>query len=105
MIFFLGKNKKILISFATRLADEFYSQVPLELLQGHLEGGNKKASKRYQATLENTLVQLAQFKASMKPGIYGKAKLHQVFLERLKELGYPAEAADEINKYLLLRTP
>jgi hypothetical protein len=50
-------------------------------------------------------LRIAQFKATEKPGIYGKAKIHQNFAARLKELGYPHDLADEINSYILTKTP
>ncbi len=104
-MFWLGTKKKLVVEFSSQVADELFSSVPLTLVDRHLSGKSKKATKQFQNGVENALLRIAQFKATEKPGIYGKAKLHQVFALRLKELGYPEELADEINNYILTKTP
>ena len=104
-MFLFGKKKRMLIEFADQRAEELFSTVPPALIKKHLGGKTKKATKQFNAGVEKTLVQFARFKAAEKPGIYGKAKIHQIFAARLKELGYPEEIADEINEYILTKTP
>lgn len=104
-MFLFGRNKKILIDFANQTADILYSFVPTPVLEEHCSGKSKKATKQFNTGVENAMMSFAQFKAVNKPGIYGKAKLHLTFVNRLKELGYPDEIADEINAYLLMKTP
>jgi hypothetical protein len=104
-MFWRGTKKKLLIEFSNQVADELFSMVPPGLVNKHLSGKSKKATKQFQAGVENALLRIAQFKATEKPGIYGKAKIHQNFAARLKELGYPHDLADEINSYILTKTP
>ncbi|NEX16511.1 MAG: hypothetical protein C1943_07765 [Halochromatium sp.] len=104
-MFIFGKKKKILIAFAAQTADTLFSQAPPALVEKHRLEKSKQATKQFHASVEDALMRVAQFKASEKPGIYGKAKLHLVFANRLKELGYPDEVANEINAYILTKTP
>lgn len=104
-MFLFGKKNKLLKNFSRVTADTLYSNAPPPLVEKHRTGKDRKATKQFQAAVEDSLMRVAQFKATEKPGIYGKAKLHFVFAERLKELGYPPEIADEINTYIMTKTP
>ena len=104
-MFLLGKKKKALLISARQVADEFFTRAPPAIAAAYRKGSDKKAKKQFSASLENAVRQVAQLKANEHLGIYGKAKLHQVFATRLKELGYPDEVADEINSHILIKTP
>lgn len=104
-MFLFGKKKAQLVGFANQTAELLFSRVPPGLVDEHRSGQSKKATKAFNQGVENALMRVAQYKATAKPGIYGKAKLHLVFANRLKELGYPQQVADEINHYILTRTP
>ena len=104
-MFWYGKKKRMLTDFASQVAEELYSNVPPQLVLKHRAGNSKQATKKFKAGVESALLRIAQFKAVEKPGVYGKAKLHLVFMQRLKELGYPDDVADEINNYILTKTP
>ncbi len=104
-MFLFGKRKQRLIAFAKQTAEELYSTVPEALVAQHLSNKSKQATKKFDAAVNEALMRIAQFKDTEKPGIYGKAKLHQIFAFRLKELGYPEEIADDINTFILTKTP
>ncbi len=104
-MFWFGKKKRLLVEFANKSAEELFSTVPPALVEKHMGGKSKQATKTFQAGVDNVLMRFAQFKAAEKPGVYGKAKAHQIFAQRLKELGYPDDVADEINSYILTKTP
>ena len=104
-MFWYGSKKRLLIEFANQVAEDLCKRVPPEMVKEHRAGKSKKATKKFHAGVEKALVRIAQFKATEKPGVYGKAKMHQVFTLRLKELGYPYDTADEINNYILNKTP
>jgi hypothetical protein len=104
-MFFYGKKKRLLIDFANQLADELYQRSPPELIEQHLKGKSKSATKKYNKSLDNALRSITQFKETERPGFYGKSKLHQTLANRLYELGYSKEVIEEINRHLLMNTP
>lgn len=114
-LFFWRKNKGI-DQFAFQLADEIYSTIDPKTAQQYLsqtvESSKKSDLKKQEQlqqkvtrSLNNAIMRIQQFRQLHKLGIYGKARLHLTFIERLKELGYPVAVAEEINKLILLRTP
>lgn len=108
-LFFWRKNKVIDI-FASALADELYSAVQPEAATGYVGkgAGEKKADKsrkKIDRKLDDMVLKIQQFRSANSLGVYGKARLHLRFTERLKELGYEAKVADRFNEILLLRTP
>lgn len=113
-LFFWRKNR-VIDQFAFQLADEVYSHVNPELMTSYFNTGDdlkKSDAKKHEQlrqkvirTLNDTIMRIQQFRSLHKLGIYGKARLHLTFTERLRELGYPAEIAEEVNKLVLLRTP
>ena len=71
-------------------------------------GREKKADKtrkKIDRRLDDMVLRIQQFRSANSLGVYGKARLHMRFTERLKELGYEAKVADRFNEILLLRTP
>jgi primosomal protein N'' len=119
--FFWQKNRAV-EAFARALADDLSSYLQPEVLAEHLAGiagadnkkktakavGQKKAAARsleVQHRLAEMILRVQQFKAVHSLGVYRKARLHQVFENRLVELGYPAELAQEVNRLILLQTP
>ena len=108
-LFFWRKNK-IIDVFASSLADEWYSLVQPDAAEDYLR--NKSADKKTEKSirkidrqLEDVVAQVQQFRIANSLGVYGKARLHLKFTERLKELGYDAKVAGRLNEMLLLRTP
>jgi hypothetical protein len=104
-MYWWGKRKRLLIEFAQKLAEDLYKQVPPEVIDRHLSGKNKKATRKFYAALDKVLLSITEFKAERKLGVYGKAKFHQVFAEHLKELGYPPDLVDEINTFIITKIP
>jgi hydrogenase maturation factor HypF (carbamoyltransferase family) len=108
MLFFFKKNK-LIKRFARSTAEELYSNLPPSMLEKQYDKKNKKmarkAHKTLQDVLDDTVLSIAQFKSVNKLGIYGKAKFHLEFVERLKELGYSDQIAEAINEEILIKTP
>ena len=108
-IFFWKKNE-LIDKVAVVLADEFYSQVQPRLVINYFQGvkQDNKARKKNQGLelmLKKTADQIISFRKENSLGIYGKARLHLKFTNRLNELGYPEDIAQQINEILLIRTP
>lgn len=103
-MFFYSRKKRILVDFANQLADELYQRTPPEIVEQHLKGNSKSATKKYNKSLANAVTNLIQFKSIEQPGFYGKSKFHQVFSNRLLEIGYSKEMVEEINRHLLMNT-
>ena len=104
-MYWWGKKKRLLIEFAAEVAEELYQRVPPEIVEKHLSGKNKKATRRFDAAVDNAIARIADFRSKNKPGVYGKAKIYQVFAQRLKELGYPEELVDDINAFIITKNP
>ena len=64
--------------------------------------GSRSSSNRFLARETDTAY---LFKSVNKLGVYGKAKFHLEFVERLKELGYKDQVAEAINEEILIKTP
>lgn len=112
-ILFWRKNKQI-DAFAMMVADEFYSRLPPDVVKGHfeLEAKDKqekkrehKMSKKIGGLVVGTVSQIQQFRGQESLGVYGKARLHMKFKERLIELGYEKEITEQINEVIMLKTP
>lgn len=110
MSIFFWKKNKLIDQTALILADEFYSQTQPQHVIDYFKGtppDNKarKKNKQLENTLSKTAGQINAFRKESSLGIYGKARLHMTFVNRLMELGYPEEITRQINEILLLRTP
>jgi len=114
-IFFWKKNREI-DAFAYQLADALYSDVLpaaadeyiAEAVTAAKGKAAKKANdldKRVSHRLNDIITRIQQYRATRSLGVYGKARLHLTFTERLKELGYHPNTAKELNMLILLRTP
>lgn len=108
-LFFWRKNKHIDV-FAGSLANELYSAVQPEQMKKYLrlEKGDKKAQKeirKIESQFNNAIKLVQQFRATHSLGVYGKARLHLKFIERLEELGYDKNSAKKVNEIILLKTP
>ncbi len=99
------KKRKLIREFSEQLAADLYSLAPPDLIREAREGKSKKVRKTYDRAMDQIITKTAQFKDVQKLGVYGKAKLHQVFMGRLEVLGYDQELVREVNRVLLLRTP
>ncbi|MCG7867903.1 MAG: hypothetical protein JAZ17_20815 [Candidatus Thiodiazotropha endolucinida] len=108
MLFFFKKNK-LIKKFARSTAEELFSNLPPAILEKQYDKKNKKmarkANKAFQGVLDDAVFSVAQFKSVNKLGVYGKAKFHLEFVERLKELGYSDQIAEAINEDILIKTP
>ena len=107
MIFFWKKNKQIDL-FANSIANDFYSRVQPEVASDYFANKNDKSKKSVSVVdraIRDIAVKVQQFRATHSLGIYGKARLHLSFTERLKELGYDNNLAKKINEIILLKTP
>lgn len=104
MRLFWQKSKEI-DRFANILADELYSQLPLHMLEKQNKNTDKKLARRFDKELHNIVTQLQTFKSVYKLGVYGKARFHLTFMERLRKHGYPEMFVKEINEYLLVNVP
>lgn len=112
-IFFWKKNKQI-DAFAISLADEFYShiqpQVAIDFMK-ETAGGRKQSGKthkqniRINKVLEDSANHIIAFKEEHSLGIYGKARLHLNFMQRLNQLGYPEDITKYLNEIILVRSP
>lgn len=115
-LFFWKKNAAI-DQFAHTIAAELFSRVQPDQMEEYLATAtnqaitDKKTAKaqlrRDQVTqvINETILQVQHFRTAYGLGIYGKARLHLTFTERLKELGYSDPVATEINRIILIRTP
>lgn len=114
-IFPWQKNKNI-DRFATLLADEFYSRIQPDVASEHFNKDQKlknkkslKAAKNSTQNVNNAVTNVIlgfkNFRESQKLGIYGKARFHMKFMERLTELGYHQDVAKKLNEEILLKTP
>lgn len=112
-IFFWKKNKQI-DAFAILLADEFYSQIQPQVANDFLKettegkgrkGKTDKQNIRINKILEDVANQIITFKKQHSLGVYGKARLHLNFIQRLNELGYSEDTAKYMNEIILVRSP
>lgn len=107
---FFGKKNQKIDGFAQNMADDLYSQLPPE--NAHLYVFEADSSEKISQKIKNDairkmnekIVLFQQFKKANKLGLYGKARLHMKFTERLKELGYAESVAEELNKAIMLRS-
>ena len=112
-IFFWRKNKQI-DAFAIILADEFYShiqpQVAIDFMK-EATGGKKQTGKtnkqniKINKIIEDVANQIITFKKQHSLGVYGKARLHLNFMQRLNELGYSEDITKYLNEIILVRSP
>jgi hypothetical protein len=126
MKLFFWKDNFMIDSFAKQLADDFFSHIPPTELQRYFASPDtveaeapepaptkrgKKPAKAKPAKAPSTGLRIhdmalktAQFKQQSKLGVYGKARLHLTFMERLAELGYEQSLARQLNNLLLRRS-
>ena len=102
---FFWKKNKLIDDFAINLADDLYSQIQPEVMNTYLSDKKSKSAKKINRQLEDIIHRVKQFRATYSLGVYGKARLHLNFTERLKELGYEKKLAEKINEMILLKTP
>lgn len=122
MKLFFWKDNYRIDSFAKQLADSFCNQVQPDAAYAYWSGGeasapvpaakgkgNKHSSVKKSAGVERCVnevaLKLAQFKVQEKLGIYGKARVHMSFMERLRELGFNEKTVQQLNRELLLKAP
>ena len=109
------KNKEI-DRFASLLADELFSRIQPDMANEYFKDKNasidsKKDLKHKMNKAQNidqalgsVIAEFKKFRESEKLGIYGKARLHMKFMERLAELGYAQDIAKKLNEQILFKT-
>lgn len=110
MNLFFWKKNTLIDNFAIALANELYSVTPPDrAIEYFSNNNNKKQAEKIHKNLDNqikiSIISIKQFKNKNSLGIYGKARLHLKFMERLKELGYDKNISKRINDLLLISTP
>ncbi len=96
-LFFWRSNKEH-DELATALAEEFINNYPPELSKNKL---NKKIELKFEKTLNNIFSQARNYSNTVKPGIYGKARIGNKFMWTLKDQGYDQVLIDNLTKDLL----
>ena len=92
------------------LADNFFSQiqpqVAVDFFQNTQQQKNKSHKKhtKIRNILNQTADQITAFRKENSLGVYGKARLHLTFMNRLNELGYTEDITRQLNEIILLRT-
>ena len=108
-LFFWKKNKSIDI-FANELANELFSSIQPQSFNEYFQKSSnkeksaKKNRKIIDTKIQNIIKQIQQFRTTHSLGVYGKARLHLKFNDRLKELGYASEIVTSLNDILLVKT-
>lgn len=103
---FFWKNNRKIDAFAQALADDLFSYVQPDVARQHVLGGSdipKKKKARIKQKFTDIVRQMERFSDSSSLGVYGQARLHKQFGERLEELGYPPEIVHKITENFLLR--
>lgn len=112
-LFFWTKHKAI-DRHARLIADELYSRVLPEDATSYIEGAQIKTKKaikqqkkkltRVEQVIHDTANNIQEFKRTESLGVYGKARYHLTFMERLNELGYPEDTTKKLNDILLMKS-
>lgn len=106
-LFFWKDNKKI-DTFASAIADDLFSHIQPEVALQYFRGvsqKNKKKDRKIEQKVAGVVAQIKQFREANSLGIYGKARLHKKFTERLHELGYDIAVTNKLDEIILLRMP
>jgi len=86
------------------MADDFFSAIPQDNAKQYLDGKkDKKKTKAIESRINDMAIQFQQFKLKEKLGVYGKARVHLSFMNRLELLGYEQDMAKRINEIILLK--
>ncbi|MBI5041827.1 MAG: hypothetical protein HZB57_11715 [Gammaproteobacteria bacterium] len=108
-MFWFGKKNKEITAFARFLAEEFFSNLPPNLIEKQNDKtdqkGARSAKQRFESALDDIVSHAKQFKQQKNLKVYGKAKFHLEFAARLKSLGYDAKLVNEINHAVMVRSP
>jgi len=108
MIILPWQRNKHIDNFATLLADEFFSQIRPDVASEHFSRKEAKTKKNNSKKVNQAVVaaisEVKKYRESQKLGVYGKARFHMKFMERLTELGYEQEVAKKLNEEILLKT-
>lgn len=108
-LFFWRKNK-LIDAFASNIANDLYSSIQPATAKQYFAGAvtdkeSKKMKKKIDAKIADIIKQVEQFRIVNSIGVYGKARIHLKFSERLQELGYDSNIAKKINEHIMLKTP
>jgi hypothetical protein len=96
---FRPAKKRAIDELARALAEQFSGQYPLDMHQG---SGNKKSDRKLTAAVDAVCARARSFHAQTSLDVYGKARLNNKFLWRLRDTGYDPEFIDEITKKVII---
>jgi len=104
---FFWRNTKEINAFARAVADDLYSHVQPDAAKAFLQSESKKIKQHYQVErkVAGVIADFRRFTQAKSLGIYGKARLHQEFNERLCELGYEPSVTKRLVEIMLLSNP
>lgn len=107
---FFWKNNKQIDEFSDSIANEFYNAVTPMAFEKYLVDtkkakGNKKRDKNVKRAVQVVITRIKNFRQQVPLGVYGKARMHMKFKNRLLELGYGSEIVDDLSKLIMLETP
>ena len=110
MSLFFWKKNKVIDMFANELANELFSTIQPDAASQYLTSSidnkdTRKARKKIDAQIDNIIKRVQQFRTVNSLGVYGKARFHLKFTERLEDLGYETSIAKKINEHIMLKTP
>lgn len=92
-------NSRELKEFATSLANDLGRRFPPKS-EGRTDSG---AVNQLKVILDGLGVRAVRYSGEHKLGIYGKAKLGNIFKWRLQELGYSAPFAERATREIVTR--
>jgi hypothetical protein len=97
-------------TLAHDIANDIYAAIQPQAIADFYEGKcDKNQAKKIEKTLNNRIqmiiIKIKDFKAMNPIGVYGKARLHLKFKERLQELGYTSSVSTKLNHIIMVETP
>lgn len=116
MAIFPWQKTKEIDRFANWLADEFFSRIQPELADEHFKSKNKNIenkkelksmqnnAQKVNQAISQTIAEFRKFRESQSLGVYGKARFHMKFRDRLAELGYEKDIAKKLDEEILFKT-
>ena len=98
MKFFTFASGKRHDEFAAKLAEEFISNCPVNLIS---HSGNRKTSNKFNKTINRLYIQAHDYHTCNKLTIYTKARIGNKFMWSLKEAGYDDALIEDLTNGIL----